>query len=134
MSFGENDGKLQTVGSTSTTGVKPGTSRLPVLKRRTAQPLVGPRTGTVLTSMPYPGFEPGTFGKTAGFPNYCTAWSAFDVEKLYTYRPTSIRRISACYNAEWDVHINKTDTNYVCRGFSLFSSIGCKNGVTHIMC
>ena len=37
-----------------------------------AQPLVGPRTNSS-TSMPYPGFEPGTFGSAAGFPNHFTA-------------------------------------------------------------
>ena len=26
--------------------------------------------------MPYPGFEPGTSGTAAGFPNHCTIWSA----------------------------------------------------------
>ena len=33
-------------------------------ERRTAQPLVGPRTDS-LTFMPYPEFEPGTFGAAA---------------------------------------------------------------------
>ena len=32
------------------------------------EPLVGPRTDSS-TSMPYPGFETGTFGSAAGFPN-----------------------------------------------------------------
>ena len=26
--------------------------------------------------MPYPGFEPGTSGTVAGFPDHCTSWSA----------------------------------------------------------
>ena len=56
-------------------GIEPGTSRLQVLQRRTAQSLVGPRTDNV-TSMPQPGFEPRTFIVAAGFPNHCTAWSA----------------------------------------------------------
>ena len=50
------------------------TFRLPFY-RRTTQPLVGPRTDS-LTSMPYPGFKPKTFGAAAGFSNYCTACSA----------------------------------------------------------
>ena len=29
-----------------------------------------------LTSMPYPGFEPGTFGVAADYPRHYTAWSA----------------------------------------------------------
>ena len=56
-------------------GIEPGTFRLPVSECRTAQPLVGPRTEN-LTPMPYPGFEPGTFGEAAGSPNHCTAWTA----------------------------------------------------------
>ena len=54
--------------------IKPGTSRLQAFERRTAQPLVGPRMDN-LTSMLYPGFEPGTFGAAAGFPSHYTAWS-----------------------------------------------------------
>ena len=54
--------------------IEPGTSNLPVLEHRIAQPLVGPRTDS-LTSMPYPGFEPGTFGVAAGTPSHYTAWS-----------------------------------------------------------
>ena len=56
-------------------GIEPGTSRLPVLERRTAQTLVGPKADN-LTSMSYPGSEPGTFSAAAGFPNHCTAWLA----------------------------------------------------------
>ena len=52
--------------------VEPDISRLPVFERRIAQPLMGPRTDR-LTSMPYLGFEPGTIGATAVFPNYYTA-------------------------------------------------------------
>ena len=53
-------------------GIEPDTSRLPVLVRRITQPLVGSRTDN-LTSMPYRGFKPATFGAAAGFPNPCTA-------------------------------------------------------------
>ena len=40
-----------------------------------AQLLVEPRTYSS-TSMPFPGFEPGTSGTAAGFPNHCSIWSA----------------------------------------------------------
>ena len=38
-------------------------------ERRTAQSVVGTRTGS-LTSMPYPGIEPGTFSAAAGTPSH----------------------------------------------------------------
>ena len=53
-------------------GIKLGTSRLPVFEHRIAQPLVGLRTDS-LTSMPYPGLEPGTYNAAAGFPSHYTA-------------------------------------------------------------
>ena len=56
-------------------GIEYGTFPLPVFECRTAQPLVEPRTDS-LTSMPYPEFDPGTFGGEAGFPSHYTAWSA----------------------------------------------------------
>ena len=56
-------------------GIEPGASHPPVLERRIAQPQVEPRTDH-LTTMPYPGFEPGTFGAAAGFSNHCTTWSS----------------------------------------------------------
>ena len=55
--------------------IEPDTSRLPVYESCTTLPLVGPRTNS-LTSMPYPGFEPGTLGTAAGFPSHFTAFSA----------------------------------------------------------
>ena len=54
-------------------GIEHGTSYQPVLENRTVLPLVGPRTDS-LTSMPYPGMEPGTF--SAVCPSQYTAWSA----------------------------------------------------------
>ena len=57
-------------------GIEPGTFRLPVFECRTTQPLVDKADS--LTSMPYPGFEPGTFGAAAGFPGHYTAWSALN--------------------------------------------------------
>ena len=36
-----------------------------------------------LTSMPYPVFEPGTFGVAAGSPSHYTAWSAFVCFSFY---------------------------------------------------
>ena len=56
-------------------GIESVTFCLPVLKRRTAQPLGGPRTDS-FNFHPYPGFEPGTFNAAAGFPSHYTAWSA----------------------------------------------------------
>ena len=44
---------------------EPGTSRLPVFER---SHWWGQRTDSS-TPMPYPGYEPGTFGSAAGFPN-----------------------------------------------------------------
>ena len=61
-------------------GVEPGTSRLPIFERKTAQLLVGPRTYS-LTSMLYPGIEPETFGAAAGFLSHYTAWLAGDKER-----------------------------------------------------
>ena len=58
--------------------IEPGTSRLPNFQRRAAQPLVRTKTDS-LTSIPYPGFEPGTFGAAAGSPNhYCQPLSLVD--------------------------------------------------------
>ena len=45
-------------------GIEPGTSRLPILEHKIAQPLVGPRMDN-LTSMHCLGFEPETFGAAA---------------------------------------------------------------------
>ena len=55
--------------------IKLGTYRLPIFSSEPPPPLVGPRTDS-LTSMPYPGFGPGTFGLAAGSPNHYIAWSA----------------------------------------------------------
>ena len=44
-------------------------------ERRMAQQLVGLKTDS-LTSMPYLGFEPGTFGAADGSSSHYTAWSA----------------------------------------------------------
>ena len=46
--------------------IEPGTSRLPVLKRRTAQFLLGPRTDC-FNIHAYPTFEPGFFGTAADY-------------------------------------------------------------------
>ena len=56
-------------------GVEPGTSRFQVFECRIAQPLAGPKTGS-LASMPYPRYEPGTFGAAASFSSNHTACSA----------------------------------------------------------
>ena len=71
-SFRENHRKLRTARSASATG--DWTWHLPFtsFKRRNTQALVGLRTDS-LTSIPYPGFKPGTFGASAGFPNHFTA-------------------------------------------------------------
>ena len=45
---------------------EPGTSHLPVFERSHWWG----QGRTVLTSMPYPRFEPGTFGASAGSPNH----------------------------------------------------------------
>ena len=42
-------------------------------------PLTPIKGRTVITSMPYPGFEPGTFGVTFGSPTHYTSWSATSV-------------------------------------------------------
>ena len=55
--------------------IEPGTSNLPVLEHRIAQPLLGQRTNN-LSFMPYPGSEPETFGAAVCFPNHCIAWAA----------------------------------------------------------
>ena len=74
--FRENHVKLQTVKSASATGDENLTLSVnQFLELRTAQPLLGPRKDS-LTSIPYPGFEPRTFGVADGFPNHYTAWSA----------------------------------------------------------
>ena len=67
--------KSERIGRQARLGIELDTSRLPVLKHKTAQPLVGPRTDS-FNILSYPGFEPGTFGAAAGFPSYYTAWSA----------------------------------------------------------
>ena len=62
-------------------GIESGISRQPVLS-------VEPRSHwwgqgrTVLTVMPYPGFEPGSFGAAAGSPSHYTPWSAWSSSKL----------------------------------------------------
>ena len=61
--------------------IEHGTSRQSVLERRTAQSLVGPKTDS-LKFMPYPGFEPGTFGATADSPSHSTAWSELSFEHV----------------------------------------------------
>ena len=55
--------------------VEPVSSFLTFFSGGTALPLVGRRTD-ILTSMPYPGIELGTFGTSVGIPNHCTIWSA----------------------------------------------------------
>ena len=50
---------------------EPGTSRLPVLEH-----------SHWWTAMPYPEFEPGTFGVAAGSPNHYTVWSTLFVYEL----------------------------------------------------
>ena len=65
----ENSERL---GQQAQQGIEPGTSRQPVFEYRTAQLLTGPKTDS-LTSMPYPGFRPGTFGAAAGFLSHYTA-------------------------------------------------------------
>ena len=71
--FGENYRKLRTAKSISTT--EEWSWHFPS-SSFWARPLVGPRTDSS-TSMPYPGFEPGTFGSAAGFPNLFTAGRPF---------------------------------------------------------
>ena len=65
---------FERLGQQARPGFEPGIFRLPVLERRTTYPLVGPRMGS-LTSMPYPGFEHGTFVVAGGFPSHYTTWS-----------------------------------------------------------
>ena len=61
----ENSERL---GQQARPGIEPGTSCLLIFERRTTLPLVGPRTDR-LPSMPYPGFEPETFGVATGSPS-----------------------------------------------------------------
>ena len=53
-----------------------------------------------LTSMPYSGFEHGTFGAAAGFPNHRTAWSASYNEKLKIGRMGENVKINSKYHQE----------------------------------
>ena len=100
-SFGENQGKLQTTKSTSTT--KDGTWHLPSanFQHGVAQPLVGPRTDS-LTSMPYPVLKPGTFSAATGFFNHCTHWS------VLIYYATFGALMVFCHPVFWKRSLYKT--------------------------
>ena len=68
-------GNSERLGGQARPGIEPSTSRVPVLVRRSTQPLMGPRMEN-LTFMPLLGFKPGTFRAAVSSPNHCTAWSA----------------------------------------------------------
>ena len=53
-----------------------GASRLPILAQNRSATGGGEARTDSMTSMPYPIFEPGTFGVAASSPNHYTAWSA----------------------------------------------------------
>ena len=84
--FGENHGKLRTAKSTSVTGDCTWHFLSASFELEATQPLAGPRADS-LTSLPYRGFEPGTFGAAAGFPSHYNAWAAeyFDDKEPLKY-------------------------------------------------
>ena len=56
--------------------IEPGTSHLPVLKCRTAQPLMGPRTDSInIHDLLW--IRTGTFDVEVGSPSHCTVWLAY---------------------------------------------------------
>ena len=61
-------------------GNESGNSRLPVFSLEWRSLWWG-QGRTVWTSISYPGFEAGTSGTAAGFPNHCTIWSADHVRR-----------------------------------------------------
>ena len=104
--------------------IEPGTSRLPVFSTEKAQPLVGPKMDNV-TSMLYPGFEPGTFGGAAGSPNLYTAWSAQnrDFEVVFLNSATFL-------NIFW-VHMCDFILTLLCKSITLFRKV--KNSFNSIL-
>ena len=63
----KNTENSKRLGRQARPGIESGTSRLPALSAEPRSHWWGQRR-TVWTSMPYPEFEPGTFGAAAGSP------------------------------------------------------------------